>query len=358
MKWLLLFCFISLQLIQNYPSRSTDTNGTQLRHTIPHFFNLYSEPDFGSAVIGRLPPQSLIVMPVSTDGWSQVSTAIGTGYINIYISPNYDRMNNYLGRLGHNVAVFYKNLDTGLTFIHNPERVLFAASLSKLTHAFYTYQMAERGYIDIYQNFTFRAADQWGGTGTLQFQPHGTVLTMRELLGLSIIESDNAAFRMLVRYTSANVNYTFHDFVREKGRVQRFIRDIYAQNTSVVDMGNWMYLIWHYINEESQFGHYFLHDLKNTAQTSHPHFTRWPGSFGVGGEVNVRMIESDYEMARKYGWTTGAFHDAAIVFADSPYILVIITNMDRGAHALFEDVSLFVQDFNRRTFAQVSGNNE
>jgi len=55
-------------------------------------------------------------------------------------------------------------------------------------------------------------------------------------------------------------------------------------------------------------------------------------------------------MARKYGWTTNAFHDAAIIYGDSHYILVIMSNKDRGAHDLFEEISFLIQDFNREWF--------
>jgi hypothetical protein len=158
---------------------------------------------------------------------------------------------------------------------------------------------------------------------------------------------------MLVRLLEgAPVSY--HAFVSEIGADMRMIRDILAQNTHARDAGLWMYEIFNYIESDSRYGRYLMYDLLNTAQTSHPYFTRWEYSHGVGGIVNVSMIQSDYPLARKYGWASNSFHDAGIIYAPSPYILVILSNMERGAHALFEEISWFVQDFNHRTFVSPS----
>jgi hypothetical protein len=121
-----------------------------------------------------------------------------------------------------------------------------------------------------------------------------------------------------------------------------------------------MYNIYNYIEGDNLFSQYLRYDMLNTAQTSHPHFTRWPGSNGVGdfgvmgGSVNIQMIQTDYPLARKYGWANNAFHDAGIIYAPSPYILVILSNMERGAHDLFGEISWFVQAFNDRTFVSSS----
>jgi len=274
---------------------------------------------------------------------------MGQKWIDINFMPPIHELDRFFSGRGNNIAMFYKNLCTGFTYMHNPDRVFFAASLSKANHALYVYTLAERGFLDMYAVHTYTAADRWSGTGIMQFMPVGTEFTTRELLGHSIIYSCNSAYRMLVRH-AANTPLPYRDFVSEIGANPAFIRDIIAQNTSARDMGLWMYAIYNYIESDSQYGHYFKYDLMNTAQTSHHYFTRWEGSFGRGGEVNVDIIQSDFPMARKYGWTRNSFHDAAIVHAPSPFILVILSNMDRGAHELFEEISWLVQDFNDTWF--------
>ncbi|MCL2527520.1 MAG: class A beta-lactamase-related serine hydrolase [Defluviitaleaceae bacterium] len=298
--------------------------------------------------VGILSPQGIKVIETYGD-WVLTNTWMGEKWVYLNFTPPAYDLYNFFSQFGTELSVFYKNLDTGFVYQHNPDRVFFGASLSKINHAFYVYSLAEQGLIDMYEVHTFTAADYWGGTGIIRFKPAGTRFTTRELLAHSIIYSCNIAYRMLIRMT-ANSTPSYHDFVASIGAYPGFIRDVIAQNGSARDMGVWMYSINYYLESESNYGRYFLHDLMNTAQYSHHYFTRWAGSFGVGGDVNVTLIQSDYPMARKYGWTTNAFHDAAIIYGDSHYILVIMSNKDRGAHDLFEEISFLIQDFNREWF--------
>ncbi|MCL2456418.1 MAG: serine hydrolase [Defluviitaleaceae bacterium] len=316
---------------------------------VPWEFEIFREADFGSQAMGKIKPHALEIVEHGENDWVKIATPGGVGWVNLLYTPAIKNLDEFFLPLGNNIAVFYRNLDTGYTYVHNPDRVFFAASLSKSNHALYTYALAERGEIDMYEVRTYTSRDEWGGTGIMRFLPFGTTYTVRELLGFSIQESDNAAFRMLERLTNG-AKFSYRDFVSEIGADSRMIRDVLAQNTHARDAGLFMQKIYDYVESESLFGHYLKFDMLNTAQTSHPYFTRWEGSNGVGGEINIRMIRADYPLARKYGWARNAFHDAGIIYAPSPYILVVLSNMERGAHNIFEEVSLFVQNFNSRTF--------
>jgi beta-lactamase class A len=322
---------------------------------VPWEFEIYEEAEFSSRVTGRFGAQNIEVIEQCLGGWVFAEVNDSTwGWINLRNAPAIGVLDEFFSPLGNNISVFYMNLETGFTYTHNADRVFFAASLSKSNHALYAYMLAERGLINIYEVQTYRESDFWGGTGVMRFMSHGLQFTTRELLGLSIRESDNAAFRMLVRLF-ADSDFSYRDFVNEIGADTAMIRDVISQNTTARDAGLFMYNIWNYIEGENRFGHYLRHDMLNTAQVSHPHWTRWEGSNGmgdngIGTNVNIQMIRSDYPFARKYGWANNSFHDAGIVYAPSPYILVILSNMHRGAHDLFEEISWFVQDFNHKHF--------
>ncbi|MCL2388445.1 MAG: serine hydrolase [Defluviitaleaceae bacterium] len=344
-----ILCVLAILVVFNTLAFANETNETE-NIFIPWTFEVYTEADFRSAMVGQFDAQSVTIVERGENHWILIDTPRGAGWVNTLYSPALCVLGDFFAPMGRNISVFYKNLDTGFTYIHNPDRIFFGASLSKSNHALYSYMLAERGFMDMYEVHTFTEADAWGGTGIMQFMPRGTEFTTRELLGLSMRESDNVAFRMLVRMF-ANAELSYQDFVREIGADSRLVRDVISQNIHARDAGLFMYNIFNYIEGESLFGHYLKYDLLNTAQTSHPYFTRWEASWGLGGpEVNVQMIKSDYPLARKYGWSGGAFHDAGIIYAPSPYILVILSNMERGAHAIFEDISWFVQDFNGRHF--------
>jgi beta-lactamase class A len=322
--------------------------------SMPWDFEIFEEPCFRSEMAARLPSGGVRVVERGEDGWVKVERGFNAGWLNLRYSPAICALDGFFAPLGNNIAVFFKNLDTGFTYVHNPDRVLFAASLSKSNHAIYTYMLAERGLLDMYEVHTYTAADFWGGTGIMRFMPTGTQFTLRELLGLSIRESDNAAYRMLVRLTE-NFVFSYAAFVEEIGADPRMIQNVISQNTHARDAGLFMYTIFNYIESDAQFAQYLRYDMMNTNLTSHPYFTRWDGSMGIGcngrgTRVNTEMIMASYPIARKYGWARNSFHDAAIVYAPSPYILVILSNMERGAHDLFAEISWFVENFNNRHF--------
>ena len=63
----------------------------------------------------------------------------------------------------------------------------------------------------------------------------------------------------------------------------------------------------------------------------------------------IPFIVSDrYPVASKTGWTSTVFHDMAIVYADSPYILVILSA--RSNRTVFREISMAVQEFNAMWF--------
>ena len=251
--------------------------------------------------------------------------------------PSTYHLDEFFSRFGEDIAIFYKNLDTGFVYAFNPNVTFFAASINKAQHAIYTYIAAERGYIDMCAVHTFTAEDFWGGTGIIRFKPAGTRFTTRELLHHSIVHSDNVAFRMLVRYME-RVAFSYQDFAAQLGSSD-------SNNISVTDAAIWFSAIYDYMRAESNYGHYLLHDLLNTAEYSHPYFTRG-GTFGGDSNVQTQFIHSNYSVAQKYGWFTGAFNTAGIIKAPSPFMLVILSNMDDGAHELFEEISWLMHEFN------------
>jgi len=271
-----------------------------------------------------------IVNVFRNDGrWLQISTWLGPKWIYLDFAPNTDDITAFLRRHGSDLAVFYKNIETGFTFAHNADRIFFGASLTKANQALHTYILAERGMIDLYTIHTFTSADRRGGTGRIQHMPTGTQFTTRELLYHSMVYSCNVAFGMLIRYTSY-AELSYHDLAYELG-AQYFGGNLsFHLNATAADTALWMYAIHNYLESDSQFGHYFRYDLMRT-----------PG-----------FIQANHPMSRKYGWATRSFHDAAIVYAPSPYILVIMSNMDDGAHTIFANISRRMQDFNDMWFGK------
>ena len=41
----------------------------------------------------------------------------------------------------------------------------------------------------------------------------------------------------------------------------------------------------------------------------------------------------DYECPHKYGWDVDSYHDAAIVYHDRPFAVVVLTDLDEGRYS-------------------------
>jgi len=294
-----------------------------------------------------IPPQDVEVLD-SAENWRLINTDYGPKWINLDFTPRTDNLESFFSQFGSNLGIYYKNLETGFTYSFNPDRIFFGASVNKATHGLYTYIAAERGYIDMYKQHTFRQSDYWGGSGIIRFMNPGVTFTTRELLHYSVVYSDNIAYRILARYMDT-ISFSYLDFVQEIGANPRFMLDRYSVNASVYDAALWLYEIQNYFNADNRYSHYFRMDMHNTAVYSHPYFTRGR-AFGGPDNINVQFIHSDYPVAQKFGWGISAFNVMAIVDAPSPFILAIFSNMENGAHDLFEEISWLMQEFNERYF--------
>ena len=354
------------------------------RNPIAYFmatgFFSYESPNFASSVVSFHEPQTVILIETRSDGWAKIHTFYGDAWIHMYYSRialtrtfglhDYRGQVTYDGTIGSRVvdvlqahenwiqistsggdrwinldfepcpspleelmrghgnafALFYMDIESGFTFMHNPDRSFSAASVNKIQHALYLHVLAEKGEIDMNRTHTFRQGDRRGGTGTIQNMAYGTVFTTRDLLRHSIRVSDNTAYQMLVREYGLP---GFLDFVREIGANENLVRNIRHSHITARDAGIWALEVFNYLESMGDYSQALRTDLMNT---------------------NMQLIQSAYPIANKYGWYSGYFHDLAIVFADSPYILVILSDRPTASFEAFRSISARVQDFHRTYF--------
>ena len=260
------------------------------------------------------------------DNWIQISTSAGDRWINLDFEPCPAPLEDLMRGFGNTFALFYMDVESGFTFMHNPDRNFSAASVNKVQHALYLHVLAERGEIDMGRTHTFRQGDRRGGTGTIQNIAYGAVFTTRDLLRYSIRVSDNTAYQMLVREYGLP---DFLDFVREIGANENLVRNIRHSHTTARDAGIWALEIFHYLESMGNYSEALRTDMMNT---------------------NMQLIQSAYPIANKYGWYNNFFNDLAIIYADSPYILVILSERPEASFGAFRTISLGVQDFHRTYF--------
>jgi len=271
--------------------------------------------------------------------WMLVSQRDGPLWINPHFMPSFDELLDFFANLPFDISVFYKNLDTGFTFGHRDDVIHASASLNKAIHALYVYQLAEQGLADLSARHVFREADRRGGTGVIQHMPAGTEFTLSELLVHSVRDSDNIAFRIMVDIFYNQVP-SYYDFYRNMVGHTELVRNITGHLMTANEMGLIMLNIHNYLESGGTYSHAFKESLLNS---------------------DVPIIMSDHPVAQKYGRWDGYFHDASIVYAPSPYILVIMSRLDAGARLdmngigafeEFKEISMFIQQFNDKYFSR------
>jgi beta-lactamase class A len=239
-----------------------------------------------------------------------------------------DVLDAMLRPFGNDLAVYFENLESGFVYRHNADRVFFGASLSKASFALYIYMKAEKGEIDLDDTITYTNADvNWGSGIISRTYPVGTTFTIRELLRLNLSESDNVATLMLRRHFGTA---GYRQFVEELGANPARVRgNIMDSNLTANDAGIFAQAIFTYIESGKRYSAEFKAALTDN---------QFP------------FIALDYPLASKTGWTRySAWHEMAIVYAPSPFSLLILSarpGWTERDYRDFADIAEMFQQFN------------
>lgn len=301
-------------------------------------FSVFEEPDFNSRMLGNFEPQQVVIFEQYGD-WSLVILLISheVGWIftpTDNLHTHTQELDQLLRRFGDSLSVYFENLETGFVYRYNAERVYFSASVPKASFALYIYQKAERGETNLDSVHTFTTADYMGGSGIIRhrYRP-GATFTQRELLRLNLSESDNIATLMLIRIHGLT---GYKQFISDIGGTPSFVQNrVMNSNLTANEAGLFAREIFNYIESGGRYSDEFkAHLLDN----------QFP------------FIVADYPVASKTGWTRPiAWHDMAIVYAQSPYILVILSARNGWTekdYSDFAEISLAFQRFNGKWFVR------
>ena len=200
-----------------------------------------------------------------------------------------------------------------------------AASLMKLPVMLLFYQELEEGKIDPEAKYTLKENDKVLGAGILQGKSVGTVYTYRQLVEYLGQYSDNTAFKVMRQILGdEKIQQTIDDLGMTKTSLEDF-------ETSPTDIGLFFQKLYQgkIITTENRLE--LLDFLTKTA------YEDWLPA-GVSKKIKV---------AHKIGRDTGTFSDAGIVFADKPYIIVIMSKEARETEAneVLPKISQAVFDF-------------
>ena len=283
-------------------------NIRQNRRFIPNTTGLYAnrEQSLPTTALG-----SQVVTILEQEGrWLQVDTWLGPMWLNLDFTPPTQELDALLRRFGNRVSIYFYNIETGFTYRHNATRTFASASVTKAPFAMYIFEKADRGETNLNTRIRY---------------PHGGHLSQYEQLRRMLEVSSNAAthglrdfhgsagYRRWVGSLGGNPNWVSHGIMGST---------LSADETAIFAKA-----IFNYIESDAPNSDLFKRHLLNN---------QFP------------FIVSDYPVASKTGWLRGLLHDMAIVYADSPYILVVLSDgITRGN---IREISMAFQRFNNTWF--------
>ena len=134
------------------------------------------------------------------------------------------------------MAVYMKNLDTGEELALDADRVHETYSVIKIPVMVEVLRRAERGDFALNDRLEFKNSDKRLGSGLLSKMDPGLQPTIRDVLTLMIIVSDNTATDILAdKVGRANVTRTMHDLGLKNTSIEFSVLDDYRQWFAYMD---------------------------------------------------------------------------------------------------------------------------
>ena len=262
---------------------------------------------------------------------------------------------HFSGTFGVMVRTLETNPADRLEFAFNASEVFPAASVIKLPMLIDALRQVQAGVLRLEDRRTMRASDHATGSGVLQVMQAGLEPTLRDLLTLMIVVSDNTATNMTLDALGGvdGINVRFAQMGLETTRVVGKLQVAWEFKTPAQRQGKLAEMtpletlellegLWHGELLEPAMRELALEILAGQQYT----------------EIIARYLPEDLKIATKSGSITGVRNDVGIVFAPRPYAVALASkgssdhreHMDNEGVLLLARVSKLVHDFTQAGF--------
>ncbi|HJX45907.1 MAG TPA: serine hydrolase [Patescibacteria group bacterium] len=221
-------------------------------------------------------------------------------------------------------GLFVIDLKSGYSFGISEDESFTAASLIKLPVMAAAYLESEKGSLNLETIYTLKDSDKIGGSGSLYYKPAGTKLSYKDLLMLMGKQSDNTAFGIMKKIIG---DTKINEVIKTIGMSSTSLTD---NSTSLYDIGIFFKKLWEGKITSKDSADEILGNLTDTT------YENW---IAAG-------IPADIRVAHKYGREVHVVNDAGIVYADNPFVLVILTKgvIESEADSIFPSLAGIVYD--------------
>ncbi len=252
--------------------------------------------------------------PLTEDKFTENFTNTITAIENLFNSSKY------------NFAFKYEDIYTGFNISYNSGQPIFAASTIKAPEAIYIYEEAEKGNINLNDSITYTSNYYSEGTGILKNTPFNKSYDIKTLVSYSIIHSDNAAHLMLNNKYQSNNIYSYWN----------------SLGTNVIFKDN---NAWGNINADDAT--IYMKELYNYYISKNNYSDELLNYFIKAWKL-IKVPDNNIVIANKTGWSGTSLHDAALIFDENPYILVILTNRGYTEYeSFFNEASTLIYNLHK-----------
>ncbi len=223
------------------------------------------------------------------------------------------------------VSFTYENLETGTIISFNADKRYNSCSTIK---APYCKMLLDSG-IELDEEFVMTSSSVNSYSGRIDNMPIGTKFSVEYLIYRTIVFSDNTAYNML--YENCGW-YAFNDMTTALGLPTKLGSGFNYRKVSSNEMT------------------VYFKDIYNFCETSEGAYLR---ELLTNCDYNrqVGYALPQYEVAQKYGCQTSTrdLHDCAIVYAESPFVLTIFSDLDPDSDqslSIFWQISQIIDQIN------------
>lgn len=180
---------------------------------------------------------------------------------------------------------------------------------------------------DISEEIVYDKATMYkSGSGKIQSMDDGTTFTIKDFFEYTLLYSDNVAYQQLRK------RYGYSTMTALASKLGTRTLLLGGNSMSARDAGTLFKEIYHFVQNDEGFDNASYGNLMKNAMLQGNHTVIIPS--GV----------SPSRAMHKYGWDTGAYHDAAVVLDENPYVLAVFSDLDVGG----DDVNLFLRGIVKR----------
>ncbi len=210
------------------------------------------------------------------------------------------------------------DLESGASIGLNADKVHSAASTVKAGFALYCYKQIAAGNASYKDVMRYEERHFLKGSGDTQNSVYGTAFTIKVLLHRQLYNSDNVAHLMLCDFFGID---GYNEMVTELGVKNLLTKKSKFGDFTPQELG----LIWQEI-----------YNFKDTCEEGAQLWEEL--TTNLYNELELELGEDYDVLAHKSGWNSKGYHEAGIVMAERPYVVVVMTETGNKNNCLHKTI--------------------